>query len=119
MSQACYALKDYRLAIKHIRSALSSEPDNVIYLNQLGISYKESQQFEDATKVYNSIIKLDPENKAALYNKAVLMNTLGKPEEALKILDRLLMKDPEFGPAKTKKQEIDAAMKSATAPAAS
>lgn len=102
LSQGYYALKDYKKALRHIRSALNADPENVTYLNQLGISYKESGMVEDATKVYNQIIKLDPENKAALYNKAVLLHSTGNIEESLKILQRVTTKYPDFGPAKTK-----------------
>jgi tetratricopeptide (TPR) repeat protein len=105
LSQGYYALKDYKKAVKHIRSALNADPENVVYLNQLGISYKESGLFEDATKVYNSIIKLDPKNKAALYNKAVLLHTMGSSEESIKLLTRLVQNNPDFEQAKAKLNE--------------
>ncbi|MGE0174236.1 MAG: tetratricopeptide repeat protein [Oligoflexales bacterium] len=105
LSQGYYAVKDYKKAIKHIRSALGLNPENVVYLNQLGISYKESGLIEEATKTYNSIIKLDPNNKAALYNKAILMHSTGAADEAIKILSRLVGKYPDFEQAKTKLAE--------------
>ncbi len=107
LSQAFYALKDFKRAIKHIRAALSIDAENVVYLNQLGIAYKESEMYEDATKVYNSIIKLDPENKAALYNKAVLLHTMSNIEEAIKILQRLVKKYPDFKQAAAKLAEYE------------
>lgn len=107
LSQGFYALRDYKRAIKHIRSSLNADPENVVYLNQLGIAYKESEMYEDATKVYNSIIKLDPDNKAALYNKAILMKATGNMDEALKILGRILTKYPDFKQAQTKKAEFE------------
>lgn len=107
LSQAFYAEKDFKSAIRHIRSALNQEPENITYLNQLGISYKESEQYEDATKVYNSIIKLDPENKAALYNKSILLHTMDKIEESIKILNRIIKLYPDFGPALSKIKEYE------------
>lgn len=107
LSQAFYALKDYKRAIKHIRAALAIDAENVVYLNQLGIAYKESEMYEDATRVYNSIIKLDPENKAALYNKAVLLHTMGTVDEAIKILQRVVKKHPDFKQAAAKLSEYE------------
>jgi len=106
LSQAQFALKDYAKAARYIRSALSTDPDNVVFLNQLGISLKESQQYDEATKVYNQIIKLEPDNKAALYNKAILLNTKGDTAEAIKLLERVVRKYPEFNQAVQKLTEF-------------
>lgn len=105
LSQAKFALKDYKSAQKYIRTALSADPENVDYLNQLGICLKETDQGEEAAKVYNQIIKLDPNNTHALYNKAVLMHSKGERDEAIKLLERLLRKSPGFQPAKNKLDE--------------
>ena len=113
MSQGYFALQDYVKAIKHIRLALHSDPENVTYLNQLGICFKESEDFQEAMKTYNSIIKLDPANKAALFNKAILLHSMGQPEDAVKILERCIVKHPTFLPAKTKLNEYKAALSKA------
>jgi len=105
LSQSYYQLRDYRKAIFHIRHALTTEPENVVYLNQLGIAYKGSDQFPEALKTYNQIIKIDPDNKAALYNKAVLLYSKDKAEEAIKVLQRCVAKYPEFTEAKSKLEE--------------
>lgn len=105
LSEGYFALKDFSKAVKHIRTALVMEPDNVIYLNQLGISLKESQELEEAMKVYNSIIKLDNDNKAAYYNKAILQHTMGALDDAIKTLERALKKFPSFEPAQRKLKE--------------
>ncbi len=105
LSQAAFKLKDYSLALRHVKSALNSDPDNVTYLNQLGICLKEMGQFDEAKSTYNRIIKLDPDNEAALYNKAVMMNSKGETPEAIKILERLVKKRPDFQAAAKKLQE--------------
>ncbi len=107
LSQGFFALKDYKNATRHVRSALSQEPENVTYLNQLGICYKESGLTEDAMKAYNSIIKLDPDNKSALYNKAVLLHSLNQKGDAVKLLQRLTTKYPDFSTAKSKLSEYE------------
>jgi tetratricopeptide (TPR) repeat protein len=106
LSQAKFALRDYKSAGKYIRQALSIDPQNVSYLNQLGICLKDQELFDEATKVYNQIIKLDPTNVAALYNKAMLCKSKGALDEAIKLLERALQKDPEFAEARTKLAEL-------------
>ena len=105
LSQAKFALKDYKMAAKYIRGALSSDAENVTYLNQLGICQKEMDLVDDATKTYNLIIRIDSSNKAALYNKAILLQHKGDTAEAVKILGRLLRKHPDFEAAKAKLAE--------------
>ena len=106
LSQGYFSLKDFKKAIRHIRSALSEEQENVVYLNQLGICLKESDEVEEAMKTYNSVIKLDPGNRAALYNKAILMASQGDNAGAIKNLNRLLEKHPDFKPAAKKLAEL-------------
>src|SRR5690606_13817302 len=107
LSQAKFALKDYKLAAKYVRSALSSDPDNVNYLNQLGICLKEEGAIDEAQRTYNHIIKLDPNNTAAIYNKAILQRKRGNVDEAIKLLKRLVEKHPNFKPARAKLEEYE------------
>ena len=107
LSQACFALQDYKKSIRHIKQALSIDPENIVYLNQLGICYKESEQYDEASKTYNTVIKLDPNNRSALYNKSIMLATKGQNEEAIKLLKRCLEKHPEFDQARRKLQELE------------
>ncbi|MBC7659044.1 MAG: tetratricopeptide repeat protein [Chitinophagaceae bacterium] len=106
MSQGYFALKDFKKATRHVKSALAHEPENVSYLNQLGVCYKESELYDDATKVYNTVIKLDPDNRSALYNKAIMLAAKGQAEEAVKLLQRCVLKHPDFEQAARKLKEI-------------
>jgi tetratricopeptide (TPR) repeat protein len=106
LSQAHYNLRDFKKAIKYIKSALSTDPENVNYLNQLAISYKESDQFEEATKAYNQIIKKDPNNLPALFNKSIMFAHKGQIDEAIKIMERAVLKHPDFAKAKVKLKEM-------------
>lgn len=105
LSQAKFALKDFKAASKYVRNALGADPENVTYLNQLGICLKETGQMDDATKVYNQIIKLDPANISALYNKSVLLHAKGERDEAIKILERVVKNNPDFAQGRTKLDE--------------
>ena len=106
LSQAHFFLKEYPKAARFIRSALSIDPENVVFLNQLGICLKHEKQFDEAQKVYNQIIKLDPDNVPALYNKAMLNESKGDLAEAMKLLERAIKKDANFNEAKTKLAEL-------------
>jgi tetratricopeptide (TPR) repeat protein len=106
LSQAYFAVKDYGKALKYVKSALQMDPENLMYLNQMGICYKNQGMFDEATKVYNQIIKLDQDNIPALYNKALLCEAKNETADAVKLLERAIKKDPSFTPAKIKLKEI-------------
>lgn len=108
LSQACFATKEYIKALKYVRSALAAEPENLTYLNQLGICLKQQNKFDEANKIYNQIIKRDPDNLAALYNKAMLCEAKSEPGEAIKLLERALKKDPNFLVARAMLDEFKA-----------
>ncbi|MEY4630166.1 MAG: hypothetical protein RIQ81_286 [Pseudomonadota bacterium] len=105
LSQAYFMVKEYPKALKFIKTAVISDPDNISYLNQLGVCLKETSQWEEAAKIYNQIIKLDPENRTALYNKSILLFNKGNKEEAIKLLDRVVKKHPDFAQASAKLKE--------------
>lgn len=108
LSQACFATREYAKALKYVRSALAIEPENLTYLNQLGICLKQQNQFDEANKVYNQIIKRDPENLAALYNKAMLCEAKSELGEAIKLLERAIKIDPDFVVARARLDELKA-----------
>ncbi len=106
LSQAYFMMKDYAKALRYVKSALGMDPENITFLNQLGICLKNLNQIDEANKVYNQIIKIDPDNVAALYNKAMLNDAKGDFAEAVKLLERAVRKDPTFTQAKQKFEEI-------------
>jgi tetratricopeptide (TPR) repeat protein len=106
LSQAYFMMKDFPKALRYVKSALGLDPENVTFLNQMGICLKNMNQFDEASKVYNQIIKLDPDNVAALYNKAMLHDSRGEAADAIKLLERALKKEPTFGQAKSKLEEL-------------
>jgi tetratricopeptide (TPR) repeat protein len=95
ISQAFFHLKDYKAAIRYIRLAIQADEDNLDYLNQLAISYKESGMLEDAMKTYNKMIKYDPDNLVGLFNKAILLESTNHLDEALKLMERIQQKYPD------------------------
>jgi len=108
LSEAFYNLKDYKKAVRYIRTALDTDQNNITFLNQLAISLKESGEPAESIKIYNKVIKIDPENVQALFNKSILFSQTGQVDEALKILERLVKKHPDFDRAKIKYDELKA-----------
>jgi tetratricopeptide (TPR) repeat protein len=110
LSQAYFAVKEYPKAQRYVKAALALDPENVTYLNQLGICFKQQGMLDEAGKIYNQIIKLDQDNLAALYNKAMLCDAKGEFSDAIKLLERAVKKDSTFEPAKAKIAELKAKM---------
>lgn len=108
LSEAYYNLKDYKKAVRYIRLALEVDQDNVAFLNQLAVSLKESGEFAEAQKTYNKVIKLDPKNLQALYNKALLLAQTEQTEESIKLLERITKAFPDFDKAAKKLQDLRA-----------
>lgn len=111
LSEAFFNLKDYKKAVRYIRSALSEDPDNINYNNQLGIALKESELYEESLKTYNKVLKLDPGNRQATFNKCILLEHTGKMSDAIRILEKAVAKDPEFTEAATKLSKLKSSSK--------
>ena len=102
LSQAYINLKDFKNAIRYLKLALTDEPNNIQYLNQLGICYKSEKRFQEANKIYNRVIKLDPDNINALFNKAVLLKSMGELDRSIRLLERIVRRHPDFEKAHKK-----------------
>lgn len=98
--------KDYQKAGKYLRQAVHAEPENISFLNSLAICYRDSAQFDEALETYNQILKRDNENCAVMFNKSLLLIMMNRKEDALKLLKRVLTKQPDFQKARDKILEI-------------
>lgn len=98
--------KDYAKAGKYFRQAVSAEPENLSFLNALAICYRDSQLYSEALDIYNQIIKKDNENYLVMFNKSLVLKLMGRPDEAIKLLRKIIDKHPEFKKAKDKLTEI-------------
>lgn len=98
--------KDYQKAGKYLRQAVHAEPESISFLNSLAICYRDSAQFDEALETYNQILKRDNENCAVMFNKSLLLIMMNRKEDALKLLKRVLTKQPDFQKARDKILEI-------------
>jgi tetratricopeptide (TPR) repeat protein len=107
----CYfAKKEYVNAAKYLRLAVEKDPDNNSFLNSLAICYRDGAQYDRALEVYNSILKRENDNHAVLFNKALLLSMMNRKDDALKLLKRVLVLQPEFKKAKDKIMEWGGAL---------
>lgn len=103
----CYfQKKEYQKAGKYLRQAVHAEPENISFLNSLAICYRDSAQFDEALETYNQILKRDNENCAVMFNKSLLLIMMNRKEDALKLLKRVLAKQPDFQKARDKIIEL-------------
>ncbi len=62
---ALAAQDDFESAIVHYKNALKSKPDYPVALNNLGFAKQKLLQTDEALKVYQEVLSLDPKNKTA------------------------------------------------------
>lgn len=105
LSKAYFFQKDAPKAIEHINQALKVEPNNISFLNQLAICYKQEENYIESIRIYNKIIKIDPDLSAILYNKSICLHAMGDVERAMKLLERITVKDPSYTNATRKLDE--------------
>ena len=98
--------KDYAKAGKYFRQAVNAEPDNLSFLNALAICYRDAGLYSEALDIYNQIIKKDNENHLVMFNKSLVLKLMGRPEEAVKLLRKIIAKHPEFKKAQDKLNEF-------------
>ncbi len=73
--------KDYGQAIYYYEQSVR-KAENAIYLNNLGIAYKEAEQYEKAAEAYERAIAINPGLWRPYYNLGVVSSLMGKYEDS-------------------------------------
>lgn len=82
-------------AIEAYAKSLAIIPGNPSVLTDMGVMYRRNGQPEKAIESFDQALKINPGLEQALFNKGiVLLNDLGKSEEALKTWKELLLINP-------------------------
>ena len=71
--------------------AISLNPDNAEFFNNLGITLHYQDKLEDAIAAYNKAISLNPDNADAYYNMGITLNDLGMLEESIMAYNKAIL----------------------------
>ena len=80
--------------VTDLESQLLEKPDDVKLLLELANNYYYARETERALETYERILAIDSSQMEVRYNAAVIYNTLGRYDEALKQLDAILKDNP-------------------------
>jgi Flp pilus assembly protein TadD len=81
---------NYDAAAQRLRKVLAQYPRDRVALNDLGRILFLQHRYLDATKVFDSVLAIDPEDLQAHYNLMLCYNGLGDQERALEHKTRYL-----------------------------
>ena len=84
-------------AIRSYVEYLKLDPDNPNVLTDLGVMYRRNGQPQEALASFDRAMAVDPRHEQSRFNKGVvLMQDLGRPEEATQIWQQLAELNPDF-----------------------
>jgi len=90
-------------AVREAETAVKLSPRQPIYLNQLGIAYRQQGQFAKARDAYQRALAQDPGYAAAMLNLGILYDLyLGDTQRALEQYARYLSLLPNGDPTVSK-----------------
>ena len=90
----CLILRDYDTALRCYSSLLELKPDNAQAQFYKGYAYQQLKRTDDALKQYEKALSIDPGNVSAAGAMAVIMAGRKQYDEALAILDNLIVRKP-------------------------
>ncbi len=75
---AYYLIGDFDSSVTDIKETLKLEPRHFGALDGLGLIFIHLQQFENAIKVYDEMLKIFPNNPSAIQKRKHLMDFISK-----------------------------------------
>ena len=84
--------------VQILRDITAKKPDDVPANMMLGRMSIQSGQFDKAVKRFETILKIDPQNKEAVYFMAQAYEGLGDKKKAIEMLEKckVIVNDPQF-----------------------
>jgi hypothetical protein len=93
--------KEYpAVALNKLLDLREKYPNNVFVIAQLGVTYADAGNFQDAIKSLITASEMDPQNPLHFYNLAVILEKASEPKEAIKNYEKALEVDSIFGEGK-------------------
>ncbi len=91
LSDLHFQNKDYLKAINILEKLNKKEPDNIIVLTKLGITFIKLNQFEEAEKYLLKTVEIDFSNLKAHYYLAILYNKIGENDKFISELEKVIL----------------------------
>jgi tetratricopeptide (TPR) repeat protein len=82
-------------AIVFLRLSLALAPDNALALDTLGEAYSKLKQYEAAVEIYDQVPDNSPLRVTTDVRIALLLDALGKSDEAIKQLREIVVENPK------------------------
>src|SRR5690625_6618739 len=86
---------EYLLSIESLKKAVHQEPENPVYHFNLGNSYSEVEEFEEAISCYLKALELDPSHLGSLTNLAHCYEEHGDKNRAYDLFSYIVKTDPD------------------------
>nr|OQO21375.1 hypothetical protein B0A51_11243 [Rachicladosporium sp. CCFEE 5018] len=85
----CYKAKQYDQAIEEYTKAIEADPRAATYLSNRAAAFMAASQFIMALDDCKLADELEPDNPKVLHRMAKIYTSLGRPQEALMVYDRI------------------------------
>ena len=79
---------------KVLRAGIAKVPGSGVLHHAIGLVYVRQKRYADAVKELTEAVRLDPDNARYAYVQAVALNDMGQPQQALKILQAAIRRQP-------------------------
>lgn len=84
----------YRLSVEAFKIVLDEHPGDVVANNNLAMLYYDLEDYEAAARYASVPIRQGTDNPFPYHTKAAALKALGRPEEAVRLLESYLEKHP-------------------------
>lgn len=86
--------KNYNLAIEELNKLLVENPENLVVLRYIGLSYHRLEQYDKAIEAYERILEIDPENVPAFFYLGATYFNLKQANEASELFQKVIQLSP-------------------------
>lgn len=85
------------VALNKLLDLHMKHPDNVFVTAQLGVAHADAGNYPDALRYLDMAVTMDPHNPLHYFNRAVIFEKAGKPEQAIRNYEQSLEVDAVYG----------------------
>lgn len=88
---------NYPPALEDFNKGIELDPDNKQGYLMRSLLHFQMQNYEAALKDHGKVLELEPDNSDVMYESGYTLNLLGRPAEALPLLDKAIRINPRQG----------------------